>query len=85
MVWPWRPLQDCRGGYGNALGIARIDELTRDAFSQTIVATVHSGSQWPGGRLHTLNRCGNLECIDGSIYNPKIGLLRPYFGTQKDP
>ncbi len=24
------------------------------------------GPLWPGRRLHTLNRAGRLECIDGS-------------------
>lgn len=81
----WRPLQDCTHGYGKALGIARIDKLTREEFSQTIVATVDSGPAWPGGRIHTLNRAGHIECIDGAIYNPKIGALRKYFRTEADP
>jgi hypothetical protein len=29
-------------------------------------AVLRPGPLWPGRRLHTLNRAGRLECIDGS-------------------
>lgn len=72
----WRPVQDCRRGYGKALCLARIDRLDPDHFEQTILATLGSGPLWPGGRLHTLNRVGRLEVIDGTTYNPRLAPLR---------
>lgn len=61
-----RPFQDCRDGYGSALGLARITRLDDDAFEQRIETVLRPGPLWPGRRLHTLNRAGWLECIDGS-------------------
>jgi hypothetical protein len=61
-----RPFQDCDAGYGAALGLAEITRLDEDGFSQEVVATLRPGPLWPGSRLHTLNRAGRLECIDGS-------------------
>ena len=61
-----RPFQDCGAGYGTALGLARITRLDDDAFEQRVETILHPGPLWPGRRLHTLNRAGRLECIDGS-------------------
>ena len=61
-----RPFQDCRAGYGAALGLARITRLDDDAFEQQVETILRPGPLWPGRRLHTLNRAGRLECIDGS-------------------
>ncbi len=61
-----RPFQDCRKGYGVALGLAEITRLDDDVFAQRVEAVLHTGPLWPGRRLHTLNRAGRLECIDGS-------------------
>jgi hypothetical protein len=61
-----RPFQDCRKGYGTALGVAEITRLDDDGFAQRVEAILHPGPRWPGRRLHTLNRAGRLECIDGS-------------------
>ena len=72
----WRPVQDCSTGYGKALRLARIDVLDPDNFSQTATALIEPGRFWPGDRLHTLNRCGGLECIDGAILTPKSKTLR---------
>lgn len=67
-----RPAQDCRGGYGRAVTLAEITRLDDDAFEQCILGTLRPGERWPGRRLHTLNRAGRLECIDGSAYAVKI-------------
>jgi hypothetical protein len=67
-----RPVQDCRRGYGSALGLAEITRLDDNAFDQKILATLRSGDLWPGRRLHTLNRAGRLECIDGSAIATKM-------------
>jgi hypothetical protein len=69
----WRPVQDCSDGYGAALGLAQITELSPTAFSQTVRHILRPGSRWPGRKLHTLNRRGRLEVIDGSRIQPKIG------------
>jgi hypothetical protein len=61
-----RPVQDCRRGYGAALGLARITRLDEEAFTQTVDAILSPSAQWPGHRLHTLNSAGGLEFIDGS-------------------
>jgi hypothetical protein len=70
----WRPVQDCRGGYGSALGIAEITRLDEEGFEQSLRAILRPGAQWPGRRFHTLNSAGSLECIDGSGHSPKLKL-----------
>lgn len=72
----WRPIQDCSTGYGKRLAIARIDVLDPQHFSQTITTIILPGPLWPGNRVHTLNRWGRLECIDGAIFAPKNGAVR---------
>jgi len=67
-----RPAQDCRGGYGRAVTLAEITRLDDEAFEQKILVTLRTGPRWPGRRLHTLNRAGPLECIDGSAVAVKI-------------
>ena len=62
----WRPVQDCRRGYGAALGIARVTRLDAEGFEQKIESIIGPGPAWPGRRLHTLNSAGGLEFIDGS-------------------
>ena len=66
-----RPVQDCRGGYGSALGLAEVMRLDETGFEQRVVGTIGPGPLWPGRRLHTLNRAGRLECIDGSALAPR--------------
>lgn len=64
----YRPVQDCRGGYGVALGIAKIVRLDEGGYAQTEVSrsAFHSASGVLGP--HTLNRLarerGTLEAID---------------------
>ncbi|WP_336487908.1 glucosamine inositolphosphorylceramide transferase family protein [Methylobacterium nigriterrae] len=67
----WRPVQDCRGGYGRAVGLAEVTRLDEEGFSQIVRAVVRPGPEWPGRRLHTLNRAGRLECIDGSAVSSR--------------
>lgn len=67
-----RPVQDNGAGYGAALALAEITRLDRDGFEQRIIARIGSGPRWQGRRLHTLNRAGGLECIDGSAYSPRF-------------
>lgn len=70
----WRPVQDCRNGYGAGLGLAKVTRLDEYHFEQNVETVLFPGSQWPGRKLHTLNRCGSLETIDGCIYHPKSRL-----------
>lgn len=66
-----RPVQDCSVRYGGSLALAEVTELTPDRYSQRIIARLEPGPLWPGRRLHTLNRAGSLEVIDGSSLAPK--------------
>ncbi len=61
-----RPVQDCRNGYGAALGIARVNQLDDHGFSQELETTIMPGLAWHGACLHTLNQAGDFEFIDGS-------------------
>jgi hypothetical protein len=63
-----RPVQDCRRGYGRALGIARVTRLDMEGFEQEVETIIGSGQLWPGRRLHTLNSAGGFEFIDGSAF-----------------
>lgn len=60
----WRPVQDCRAGYGAALSFARIDRLDDRAFAQTIVQTLSPPALGGLSGLHTWNRAFGLEAID---------------------
>lgn len=68
----WRPVQDCSGGYGAAVALAEIVELSPTRFEQVRRHHVTPSSHWPGRKLHTLNRLGRLEVIDGARIQPKI-------------
>jgi hypothetical protein len=72
----WRPVQDCRAGYGRALALAEVTVLSEQDYAQVVHAALRPDVNWPGRRLHTLNRFGRLECIDGSRNSPKFGGLR---------
>jgi hypothetical protein len=68
----WRPVQDCSNGYGRALGLAEVLELTPTKYRQVVRHSLKPGGPaWNGRKLHTLNRCGQLEVIDGSRVQPK--------------
>lgn len=71
-----RPVQDNRAGYGAALGLAEITRLDDSGFDQRLLSTVRPGPRWRGRRVHTLNRAGRLECIDGSGWSPRLGRTR---------
>ena len=68
----WRPVQDCTYGYGCALGLAEVTELSPTSFSQVVRHVIWPGPLWPGRKLHTLNRCGRLELIDGTSIQPRL-------------
>lgn len=68
----WRPVQDCTYGYGCALGLAEVTELSPTSFRQVVRHVIWPGPLWPGRKLHTLNRCGRLELIDGTSIQPRL-------------
>ena len=79
----WRPVQDCRKWYGAAIGLAEVLRLDEGGYQQRVSTILRPGRFWPGRRLHTLNRAGRLECIDGSAlalrrdpWRSLTGLLR---------
>lgn len=63
-----RPVQDCRRGYGSALGIAKVTRLDPDGFEQEVETIIGPGRLWAGRKLHTLNSAGGFEFIDGSAF-----------------
>ena len=71
----WRPVQNCTDGYGAALALAEVIELSPTVFRQIVRHSLKPGPLWPGRKLHTLNRCGRLEVIDGSRVQPKMRAL----------
>lgn len=70
-----RPAQDGRAGYGAALVLAEITQLDDAGFEQRIIGRIEPGDLWAGTRLHTLNRSGWLECIDGSALSPRLDIF----------
>lgn len=75
----WRPIQNCTNGYGAALALAEVVELSPTAFKQMVRHSLKPGPAWPGRKLHTLNRCGRLEVIDGSRVQPKTSAFASRF------
>lgn len=70
----WRPSQDCSGGYGSALSLARVDLLSPEAFSETHVATYRLDGTRRRGGPHTINFAGDVEVIDAFVprdWDPK--------------
>lgn len=75
----WRPVQDCANGYGAALALAEVVELSPTTYKQIVRHSLKPGPAWPGRKLHTLNRCGRLEVIDGSRVQPKLSAFAKKF------
>ena len=82
----WRPVQDCEMGYGAAIGLAEVTQLDDEGFAQHINTVIHSGGpEWPGRKIHTLNRVGRLEVIDGSVYRPRIQAIGKFIEKANTP
>lgn len=58
------PLQNGTLGYGSGLGLVEVLECSTEAVRLGPVKPVEA-SAWPYPRIHTLNRIGRLEVIDG--------------------
>ena len=59
------PLQDCIRRYGDSLGLAEVQELSEAAVRLGTPQAITAAASWPDG-LHTINRLGRLEVIDGN-------------------
>lgn len=68
----WRPVQDCTTRYGAALGMAEVLRLDVRGFEQRVQAVLAPCRSWRGRRLHTINRAGHFEFIDGSANSLKL-------------
>jgi hypothetical protein len=71
----FRPVQDCRRGYGTGIGLAEVTRLDLEGYEQVVHATLEAMPDWPGRRFHTLNRAGALEVIDGAAHSPRSRVL----------
>jgi hypothetical protein len=71
----WRPVQDCSAGYGTGIGLVEVVRLDDEAYEQRQHALIRSDPSWPGRRLHTLNRAGRIEVVDGSAHSPRSRFL----------
>jgi hypothetical protein len=71
----WRPVQDGTCGYGTGIALAEVVHLDHESFEQRIHGVLRAEPRWPGRRVHTLNRAGRLEFIDGSAYSPRSRYL----------
>jgi hypothetical protein len=71
----YRPAQDCAGGYGRAITIHRVTELSCDAFSEVEVARIEPArdSPYPDG-VHTLAVAEDGVFLDGNrkIFRPQL-------------
>lgn len=65
----WRPVQDCTNGPGTGVGLAEILQLDAERYEQKVRGVLRAPRDWPGRRLHTLNRAGRLECIDAAAHS----------------
>jgi hypothetical protein len=59
------PVQDGTLGYGGGLGLLELLELTPETVRLSPPRPISDEGDWPYPQVHTLNRCGRLEVIDG--------------------
>jgi len=81
----YRPVQDCRFGYGVSLNFMKVTRLDREGFEQRGEGQVSAGGPWPGKRIHTLNYNGRLETIDGFTLRPKFKPLADLVDRRYEP
>lgn len=61
------PVQDGTPGYGGGLGIAELTALDERTVAMSDPVPVSPAGDWPYPMVHSLNRCGRLEVIDGIV------------------
>jgi hypothetical protein len=59
------PVQDGTLGYGGGLGLCELLELDQDSVRLSQPRPIVADGDWPYPQIHTLNRSGRLEVIDG--------------------
>jgi hypothetical protein len=59
------PIQDGTTGYGGGLGLSRLVRLDEQAVELGDPTPISPAGDFPYPRIHTLNRAGRLEVIDG--------------------
>ncbi len=59
------PVQDGTEGYGGGLGLSELLELNADRVRLSPPVAISATGDWPYPKIHTLNRAGRLEVIDG--------------------
>lgn len=71
------PVQDGTLGYGGGLGLSELLSLDDDNVTLSWPLPIGTGGDWLYPRIHTLNRSGPLEVIDG------IAAVRRWSGTSR--
>lgn len=61
----YRPTQDCSRTYGGELAIMRIDTLTREEFSESVVSILPGYAPYAKA-FHTFSCSGDMAVIDGN-------------------
>jgi hypothetical protein len=59
------PVQDGTDGYGGGLGLSRIARLDENVVELSDPTPITAPGDFPYPKIHTLNRAGRLEVIDG--------------------
>jgi hypothetical protein len=59
------PVQDGTEGYGGGLGLSELLALDRSMVRLSEPVPISPAGDWPYPKIHTLNRAGRLEVIDG--------------------
>lgn len=80
-----RPVQDCTKSYGAEMRLMEVTKLTPTEFEQEEVAHLVPNARWPGRKLHTLNRAGRLEVVDGAILRPRFEPLLSWITAKQAP
>lgn len=70
------PVQDGTQTYGGGLGLARLLELDDRSVRLAAPVPVDGAPSWPCMGIHTLNRAGRLEVIDGTKPQLRWGARR---------
>ncbi|CDX13647.1 conserved hypothetical protein [Mesorhizobium sp. ORS 3324] len=59
------PVQDGTLGYGGGLGLSELLRLDQQTVRLSAPRPIDASGDWPYPKIHTLNRAGRLEVIDG--------------------
>ena len=65
------PVQDGTRGYGGGLGFCEVLELTPEIVRLGPARSLSTAGDFPYPQIHTLNRAGGIEVIDGIVPMPR--------------